>query len=215
MRQDPVFRLGFWSSVFVALLGAVYLVLLIGYFATEGFAFPPTPFVQFVGGIVTFLTVPGLVILFAAVRFAKDGEGAIFGTLGIVFITLFAATVSINRFVQLTVIRQSAPAGDLARFLPYATDSVMFALEMLGWGFFSSLAAVSIAPLFASSRFERRLRALLFAYALFSSTGAIGYAVESPISAGAFVAWGPILLALAIMFAVYFRRAGVAQTQRS
>ena len=69
------------------------------------------------------------------------GENKILGSLGISFITLFAAMVSINRFVQLTVILQS-PAGaasqDLARFLPYSTGSVMFALEMLGWGFVPS-----------------------------------------------------------------------------
>lgn len=206
MGHDPVSKLGFWSSVFVALLEAIYLLLLIVYFSTEGFTFPPTPFVQLVGGIVTLLTVPGLVVLFTAVRFAKDGEGAIFGTLGIAFITLFAATVGINRFVQLTIIRQGPPAADLARFLPYATNSVMFALEMLGWGVFSSLAALFIAPLFSGSRFGFSLRWLLVAYAVFSSTGAIGFAIQSPISAAAFVAWGPLLLALAVMLAVYFRK---------
>jgi len=33
----------------------------------------------------------------------------------------------------------------------------------------------------------------------------IGYATETPITAGAFVAWGPILLALSILMAIYFR----------
>jgi len=169
---------------------------------------PPTPLVQLVGGIVTFLTAPSLLILFTAIRFVHDEEGKILGSLGVSFITLFAATVSINRFVQLTVIQHSGPgsAQDLARFLPYATGSVMFALEMLGWGVFSSLAALCVAPLFATSRLNISIRWLFVSYALFSFMGALGYAFQSPISAAAFVAWGPLLLALALLLAMYFRR---------
>jgi hypothetical protein len=33
----------------------------------------------------------------------------------------------------------------------------------------------------------------------------IGFVTATPITAAAFVAWGPILLALAIMLAVHFR----------
>jgi hypothetical protein len=198
--------LGFWSAIINALLGGIYILLLIFYFATEGFVFPPTPLVQLIGGIVTFLTVPGLVILFNAIRFADENNNNILGSLGVHFILLFAATVSINRFVQLTVIQQSLPdvPTDLARFLPYATGSVMFALEMLGWGFFSSLAALFVSPLFSASPLNRTIRWSFILYAVFSFMGVIGFVSNTPISAGAFIAWGPILLLLAILLARYF-----------
>ena len=208
MNRTLARQLGFWSSIFVAVLGAVYLLLLIVFFSTQGFVFPPGPFVQLMGGIITFLTAPGLVVLFTAIHYSNNGENKILGSLGISFITLFAAMVSINRFVQLTVILQS-PAGaasqDLARFLPYSTGSVMFALEMLGWGFFSSLAAVCVAPLFSGSKLSRAIRWLFLAYAFFSFMSVIGFATQTPITAGAFIAWGPILLALAILLAIHFR----------
>lgn len=207
MKNNIAQRLGFWSSVFVSILGVVYLSLISIFFATEGFVFPPSPMVQLIGGIVTFLTVPGLLILFNAIQYVKDWDNKVLGSLGITFTTLFAATVSINRFVQLTIIQQSVPGAasqDLARFLPYSTGSVMFALEMLGWGFFSSLAALSVAPLFQGSRLNKAIRRLFVYYALFSLTGVIGFAIESPISSAAFIAWGPILLALAILLAIYF-----------
>ena len=123
------------------------------------------------------------------------------------FIILFSATVSINRFVQLTVIQQSLPdiPSDLMRFLPYSSSSVMFALEMLGWGLFSSLAAVFVAPLFSSSPLNNTIRWLFILYAVFSFLGVIGFATNTPITAGAFIAWGPILLALAILLARYFQ----------
>lgn len=211
MKKCLAQKLGFWSSVFVSLLGIVYLCLISIFFATEGFVFPPSQIVQLIGGIVTFLTVPGLLVLFNAIQYIKDWENKILGSLGNTFITLFAATVSINRFVQLTIIQQSVPgvaSQDLARFLPYSTGSVMFALEMLGWGFFSSLAALSVAPLFQGSKFRKAICWLFISYAIFSLTGVIGFSIESPISSAAFVAWGPILLVLSILLAIYFHKAG-------
>ena len=209
MKKNVAGVLGFWSSVYIAVLGVFYLVLLIFNFSTGGFSFPPGPAVQLIGGIVTFLTVPGLVVQFTAIRYVKDRDNKVLGSLGISFITLFAATVSINRFVQLTVIQQSTPgeaSRDLARFLPYATGSIMFALEMLGWGFFSSLAALSVAPLFSGTRMSVSIRWLFVAYALLSFTSIIGFMTGIPITAVAFIAWGPVLLALAILLSIYFRK---------
>lgn len=207
MQANIARLLGYWSSIYIAILGGVYLLLLIVFFSTAGFIFPPTPFVQLVGGVVTFLTIPGLLILFTAIRFVKEENNNILGSLGVSFIILFSATVSINRFVQLTVIQQSLPnvPTDLARFLPYSTGSVMFAMEMLGWGFFSSLAAVFVAPLFSSTALNKTIRWLFILYAVFSSMGVIGFATNTPITAGAFIAWGPLLLALAVLLARYFK----------
>ena len=207
MKKNIASQLGFLASALVAVLGGIYLLLLIFSFSTEGFAFPPTPFVQLVGGIVTFLTVPGLVILFTAIRFVNEEDNKVLGSLGVSFIILFAATVSINRFVQLTVIQQSLPdvPTDLTRFLPFGTGSVMFALEILGWGFFSSLAAVFVAPLFSSSPLNKTIRWLFILYAIFSFMSVIGFATNTPITAGGFIAWGPILLALSILLSIYFR----------
>src|SRR4030043_1082679 len=205
MKKNLARQMGLWSSIYIAVLGVIYLLLLGIYFSTEGFAFPPNQTVQVSGGIITFLTVPGLLVQFTAIRYAKDWENQIFGSLGMTFITLFAATVSINRFIQLTVIQQGGGSQDLARFLPYASGSIMFALEMLGWGFFSSLAALSVAPLFYGSRINISIRWLFVVYALFSFTSVIGYATQSPISAAAFIAWGPLLLALAVFLAMVFR----------
>jgi hypothetical protein len=142
MKKSVARRMGFWSSVYIAVLGVIYLLLLGINFSTDGFSFPPNQTVQIYGGIITFLTVPGLLVQFSSIRYVKDWENKILGSLGVTFITLYAATVSINRFVQLPVILQGAGSQDLSRLLPYATGSVMFALEMLGWGFFSSLAAL-------------------------------------------------------------------------
>jgi len=208
MKKNIAIQLGFWGSVYGAAIGGFYLLVLIYSFSTEGFTslVSPSPFVQLTGGIGTFLSVPGLVILFTAIRFVNEEDNKVLGSLGVSFILLFAATVSINRFVQLTVIQQSLPdvPTDLTRFLPYSPGSVMFALENLGWGFFSSLAAIFVAPLFSASPLDKTIRWLFILYAIFSFMSVIGFTTNILIPTGP-IAWGPILLALTILLSVYFR----------
>jgi hypothetical protein len=208
MKKNIASQLGFWVSVIGVILGGFYILVLIYSLSTEGPASlnSPSPFVQLVGGICTILTVPMLVILFTAIREVNEGEKKVLGSLGVNFIILFAATVSINRFVQLTVIQQSLPdlPADLARFLPFGTGSVMFALEVLGWGFFSSLAAVFVAPLFSASRLNITIRWFFILYAVFSFLSVIGFATNIFIPTGP-IAWGPILLVITILLTVYFR----------
>jgi len=206
MKRNIASQLGFWASVLGAVLGGIYLLILIYSFATEGFELTPTPNVQLAGGIVTFLTAPILVILFTAILFVNEGDNKVLGSLGVSFIVLYAACVSINRFVQLTVIQQSLPdvPAELTRFLPYATGSVMFALEVLGWGFFSSLAAIFVAPLFSSSPLNKTIRWLFIVYAILSFMSVISFATNILIPTGP-IAWGPIILALSILLSIYFR----------
>ena len=209
MKKHMASQLGYWAAVFGVVFGGFYLLVLIYSFSTEGFQSlaSPSQFVQLVGGIVTFLSVPGLVILFTAIRFVNEENNKVLGSLGVNFILLFASTVGINRFVQLTVIQQSLPdvPTDLTRFLPYSPGSVMFALEILGWGFFSSLAAVFVAPLFSASPLNKTIRWLFILYAIFSFGSVIGFATNILIPTGP-IAWGPILFALNILLIVYFRK---------
>jgi hypothetical protein len=198
---------GFWSSVILAVLAIVYLATLAVYFSTEGFVFPPSATVQTVAGVITFLTVPVMVVLFSAIREVPGSRGML-GTISLSFTVLFAAVVSMNRFVQLTVIRQ-APQGaatpDLARFLPYSTDSVMFAMEMLGWGFFMALATLAAAPLFGGDRLGRALRWVLVAFGVLSLLSVVGYATQTLLTMAGFLAWGPGLVALGVLLALRFR----------
>lgn len=209
MSESFVHRTGFWAAVVLTILGAVYLALLVGFFAIEGFRFPPTPFVQLVGGMVTILTAPTILIIFAAILHLAPPAKRILGTLGVCFSALFVMAVSINRFTQLTVVRL-APAGpasaDLARFLPYASDSVLFAMEILGWGLFLSLAMLSVAPLFRCSRLQSAVRWLQVTFAVFSLISVVGFATATPLTAAGFIAWGPVLFALAVVLAIFFQR---------
>ena len=206
MKKNLVSQIGFWTSIMLVVLGLLYILLLIYTISMVGFdsAFPN--FVQLVASILTLITAPVLVILFTAIRFVHEDGKKIFGSLGVSFIVLFAAAVSINRFVHLMVIQPSLPdiPTDLIRFLPYGPGSVMFALEILGWGFFSSLAAVCVAPLFSGSSRNKAIRWLFLLYAVLSFMSIISFVANIPIPFGP-IAWGPILLVLSVLLSVYFR----------
>jgi hypothetical protein len=209
VKQVLPARLGYWSSVVVTVLGVFYLTVLISHFATKGFTNPESLFVQTVGGLVTILSAPALLVIFAVIAHLSPSDKRILGSVGLSFAILFVAMVSINRFVQLTVIRQSSPAeqsSDLARFLPYSTDSVMYALEFLGWGFFLSIACLFVAPIFSGSRLHRLIRWLFTLFGLFSLMGVLGFVTATPISTAAFVAWGPINVALSVSLLILFRK---------
>ena len=199
-------QIGFWASLFFAVAEGIYITLIIYTLSTVGLSSDFPPIVQLVGGIITFIAVPVMVIIFTSIRSVNDGDNQVLGSLGVSFILLFAAPVSINRFVQLTVIQQSLPEvpADLVRFLPYGTGSVMFALEILGWGFFSSLAALFVAPLFSGSRLNKSIRWLFILYAILSLLSAFSFVTNIFIPTGP-IAWGPVLLVITVLLSVYFR----------
>ena len=207
MKRNFAGQLGFWASALAVVLGVIYLFLLVFHFSTEGFVNPTSGFVPLAAGISMLLLVQVLVILFTAIHYVNDEDNKILGSLGVSFATLCAAAVSINRFVQLTVIQQSLPnvPSDLTRFLPYGEGSVMYSLEWLGWGFFSSLAAVFVAPLFSSTLLSKVIRRLFVLYAIISFIGLIGFMTNTPIASIAFIAWGPILLTPSTLLSIYFR----------
>lgn len=62
-----------------------------------------------------------------------------------------------------------------------------------------------MAPLYEGSRLQLSIRWLFIAFAFFSLISVVGFSTNTPLTAGGFVAWGPILLALAILLAVHFR----------
>ena len=206
MKKSIASQLGYWSSVSGVVGGSIYILLVIFILSTVGVTSTFPPMADLIAGILTFVTVPILMILFTAIRSVHEGDNQILGSLGVNFIVLFGAAVSINRFVQLTVIQPSLPnvPADLTRFLPYGTGSVMFALEVLGWGVFSSLAAVCVAPLFSSSRRNKAIRWLFILYAAVSFMSVFGYVNNIPFPIGP-IAWGPILLALFVLLTGYFR----------
>jgi hypothetical protein len=186
----------FWSSLLVAVIGLLYAVMLAIAAALGSLALPPPEPVASLAALDTITTAVLLVVLVVGIDSIAPAQRRPFSRLGVVFTAMFAVAVTINRFVQLTIVRQSVAANDVAdlrRFLPYDPRSVMFALEILGWGFFLGLASVSLALALRGLTRHTWIARLFGLYGVLGLTSALGLVLDSQVASVGFVAWGVIL----------------------
>jgi hypothetical protein len=158
-----VYRLGLWAAALVSVLNLVYMGIMVS-LAFSGFVLPPPEPTQTIAGIITLLSAPTLVVLFAGVHYHAPIEKKILSHLSLVFMLGLTVLTCTNRYVQLTVVRQGIAAGkeaEVARFLPYSPDSIMNAMELLAWSLFFGLALLFAAPVFNRGRMEGWIRGML------------------------------------------------------
>ena len=202
-------RMIFWSSLALAVVGLVYAVVLGVAAALGSLTLPPPEPIGSFAAVDTIATAVLLVILVVGIEALTPPARRPFARLGVVFTAMFAVAVTINRFVQLTIVRQAIAADDVAdlrRFLPYDPHSVMFALEILGWGFFLGLAALCLVPVLRGPGLRTWIARLFGLYGLLGLACALGLVLDSPIVAVGFVAWGVVLPLAAGLIAVVSRR---------
>jgi hypothetical protein len=201
--------LGFWSAALTTLGGVIYFLVILGAMLSGQFTFPPSASIQLFGGISSLLFCPLVVVVMACLHSLIPPEKKALSQISLGFTLLFALAVSINRFTQLGVVRQSLLLGSapgVEWFLPYGDRSVMLGLEMMGWGWFLGLALLFAAPLFSQGRLQLWLRGLCILYAVLGLTSSVAYLLASPLSVIGFAAWGLVLYVITGLLAVYFRR---------
>ena len=198
----------FWSSLLVAVLGLLYAVVLGSAAALGSLALPPPEPIASLAALDTIATAVLLVVLVVGIDSIAPSGRQPYSRLSVVFTGMFAVAVTINRFVQLTIVRQSIAAGDVAdlrRFLPYDPRSAMFALEILGWGFFLGIASLCLARVLRASGAQAWIARLFALYGLLGLASALGLILDSPMASVGFVAWGVVLPLGAAMLAVAVR----------
>jgi hypothetical protein len=202
-------RLGVWSAFISTSLGIAYFAVILGTIVTGNFTYPPPESIQLFAGIVSLLFCPVFIVLMSSVQAETPPQKKVLGQTSLSLTILFAISVSINRFIQLGIVRQSVASGNrtgIGWFLPYGDHSVMFGLEILGWGWFLGLAMLFTAPLLSGGRLGGWLRWLCFSYGVLGLVSALGQLLASPIIMVGFVAWGIILFLITALLTVYFRR---------
>jgi len=197
-------RLAGVSSLLIAVLGLAYAAVLAATAALGSLSLPPPEPVASFAAVDTIATAILLVVLVVGIDGMTPPERQPFSRLALVFTAMFAVAVTINRFVQLTIVRQSiatGDVGDLRRFLPYDPRSAMFALEILGWGLFLGLAAVCLVPVFRGSRRRAWIARLFALYGALGLGSAVGLVFDSPLTAVGFIGWGAVLPLCAALIA--------------
>lgn len=201
--------IGYGTSMITATMGIAYALVICGLVATGRLTLPPPGWVQVFAAVGTIVLAPLLVAVMAALHYTVPAGRRLFSLLGVVFSSAFMVMVCINRFVQLGVVRLSVLHGDtggLERFLPYGTRSVMFALEMVGWGFFLGFGFLSAAFALPHKGLEGYLRLAFRLYAVLGIISTVAYVADSPLSSVGFIAWGVVLPLATALLAVWFRR---------
>jgi hypothetical protein len=214
-------RIGFWGGIVFVALGIIYIGL-IGVMIISGSGYPPVEPYQTMFNILILLIAAWMVFYWTVLHQAVQEEKRVFSLTSLVMIVIFATLTSINRYVALTVVRQSLLSGKtsgLEWFMPYGWPSVMLALEILAWGFFLGLACLCLAPVFTVGKLEKAICWTLVFTGMLSLLAAVGQVINTsttgfnPFTMAGSVAWGPGLTAAAVLFVVWFSRAKVPDTQ--
>lgn len=121
MKSISIKQIGFWAGIVFVVLGLAYLGLLVIVIAT-GSGFPPAEPYQTIINFLILFTAAWMVIFWVILHQAAPIERKFFSQASLAFIVIFAALTSINRYVGLTVVKQSITSGNtegLQWFLPY------------------------------------------------------------------------------------------------
>jgi hypothetical protein len=164
---------GKWSAILASVFSLVYVVGqlaewlgLLG--SMGGPESPSTPL-----GLVVLLT-PSLflgiafAVLMVSVHYYAPEDRKIWSHAAIVFATIYAVLISINYFVQLTLVVPRMLRGDIESirfllFIPF--DSFLYSVDILGYSFMS-VSTLFAAFVFTGGGLERTVRRFLIANGL-------------------------------------------------
>ena len=171
--QASTRTVGFWSAVLATFFSVTYIVgQLAEWLGWLGSAGGPESS-STVLGIIVLLT-PSLflgasfLVLLASIHQAAPPEKAVWSLSALVFGTAYAALISMNYFVQLTLIAPRMARGDVAgieMFLFTPFDSFLYSVDILGYGFMS-LATLFAARVFSGPGLARVIRLFMTANGL-------------------------------------------------
>ena len=179
-------RFGFWVAVLTAAVAGVFAVTAVLTPARSGpfcqTSCVPAPYVnvaQFIPGDYLWL-IPGLLLapifvaLVAVIHACADVKARVFSRIAMTFAVIYAVVITINCFVQFTVVWPSLQSGEtqsLSLFTQYNPHGFFIALEVLAY-LAMSAAFVAAAPVFDRGRLELSVR-WLFAVSFVASTAAV------------------------------------------
>ena len=199
------FGIGLGSSLFV--LGLLYMVLL-AVMMISGSGFPPVEPYTTAFSVLILISALIMVFYWVLIYFSIPAEKKVYGLSSLLMIVIFTTLTSINRFVALTVVKQSLASGNtngLEWFLPYSWPSVMLALEILAWGGFFGLACLSLAPVFTHDKFERTIFWVLIITGILSLCAIFGQIINSILlNFAGLIAWGPGFTLVSFLTAKWF-----------
>lgn len=166
-------KIGYWSAVFSSLFSLVYIIAQLaewlGLLGSGGG--PENPSTAL--GLIILLTpslllAPSFLLLILSIHYYAPEERKIWSHAGLVFATVYTVMVSINYYVQLTLVVPHLIRGEIDSIQPFLFipfDSFIYSVDVLGYSFMS-LSTLFTAFVFTKRGLELTARRFLLANGL-------------------------------------------------
>ena len=222
MNQTSI-KLGYWSAIlcaatflifslcFIAILIVNPLFLWTNYPDYVAYVNENNPFFKDLAQFTMLAFGPLFLILLNSIHDYAAQEKKVLSRLAIYFGIIFAALISVNYFVQLSVVRQNLLHGrpeGLEQFVQANPASFITAVNMLGWALFFGLSCLFLVPVFSGGRLEKIISIAFLANGIFMILGGISYVFEIVVLVFLFMNFGMggAVMVAAISLAILFRR---------
>jgi hypothetical protein len=168
--------------------------------------------------VASFLLAPTFIAVMTCVHYSVPEEKKIWSHLGLVFSTVYAVMVMITYYTQLVVIRTNSfgLSPESLKLFTFMPGSLMFALDMLGYGFMC-LATLVAAPVFGGSKLDDWIRRLFILNGLFFLPSLVFPAFIFPQDSGSveatsqggvigYLYWCTLFVSISVLLAKKFRQ---------
>ena len=220
-QKVPVAIVGFWAAVVIAVLNVWYFVAFVLYqpilhapwpgIAAYAASFQPFPLLLWV--VPTFFIGPVFLVMITCLHVWAADEKQVWSQLALVFAVVYAAVLSVNYYIQMTVVPHNLTTGmteGMSLWLyadPFYPYNIPGALEAVGFGSMG-VSFLFASQVFGAARLERWVRWTCFATGLSALVVFTDPLYPLPfVIVLAFLVAGFVLLAAApLLLAILFRR---------
>ena len=171
--SPSVQKLGYWSALLASLFSIIYIMgQLAEWFNLLGSGGgpenPSTAFGLIVLLIPSLFLAPSFALLMLCVHYYATEDKKVWSHAGIMFATIYAVMVSINYYVQLTLVVPHMLRGEIESIRPFLFspfDSFIYSVDVLGYSFMS-LSTLFGAFVFSGTGLNRTARRFMIANGL-------------------------------------------------
>jgi hypothetical protein len=142
---------------------------------------------KFAAQLAMLLFAPAFVVLLHSIADRAEEGKKFMSRIALSFAIMFAISVSMHYFVQISSVRLSISRGQtsgLEQFIQANPYSGLAGINLVGWTLFFSLSCLFLAPVFSGGGLNRVIRYALLANAVFCLLGGFGYIMDYAILVG-------------------------------
>ena len=171
--SPTVKKFGLWSAALASIFSIIYIIgQLAEWFNLMGSGGGPEN-ASTALGIIVLLTpslflAPSFALLMLSVHYYAPDSKKIWSHAGIIFTVIYTVMVSINYYVQLSLVLPHMMRGEIESIRPFLFtpfDSFIYSVDVLGYSFMS-LATLFAAFVFTREGLEKTVRSFLIANGL-------------------------------------------------